>query len=93
MSSTFNPQAQTAALQRLTDFFKQQVPSAGTLTIGEDTALLGSGLLDSLTVIQLMVFLGSEFGIDIEDDDFTPENLNDVGSLLRFIARKQAASS
>jgi acyl carrier protein len=93
MTTAFNPSEQSKQLALLEAFLKQHVPAADGVEITEQTALLGTGLLDSLAVIQLMLFLGSEFGIEIEDDDFTPENLADVGSLLEFIARKQAPTA
>ena len=80
-------------LPLLRRFFEQHVPAAARMEIGPETALLGTGLLDSLAVIQLMVFLGTELGIEIEDEDFTPENLGTVGQLLGFIGRKRAASA
>jgi acyl carrier protein len=93
MTTAFDATGQGKPLAVLSAFLKQHVPAAGGVEITEQTALLGTGLLDSLAVIQLMLFLGSEFGIEIEDDDFTPENLADVGSLLSFIARKQAPTA
>ncbi len=88
MNMTTDSPAET--LNHLRRFFQQHVPAAAAQDIGPQTALLGTGLLDSLAVIQLMVFLGEELGIQIDDEDFTPENLSDVGNLLAFIARKQA---
>ncbi len=78
--------------EHLLAFFRQHVPAAATIELREDTALLGTGLLDSLTVIQLMVFLGQELGITIEDEDFAPENLGTIGQLLDFIGRKSTAA-
>jgi acyl carrier protein len=82
--------ARAEHLARLRQFFQQHVPAAATQTLDETTPLLGSGLLDSLSVIQLMVFLGQELHIEIEDEDFTPENLASIGSLLDFVGRKSA---
>jgi acyl carrier protein len=93
MTTAFDPTQREKQLKLLAEFLKQQVPAADGVEITPQTALLGTGLLDSLAVIQLMLFLGNEFGIDIEDDDFTPENLADVGSLLDFISRKQAPTA
>lgn len=76
-------------LDKLRAFFTEHVPASAAVDLAPDTALLGTGLLDSLAVIQLMVFLGNELGIEIEDEDFVVENLATVGSLLAFIERKQ----
>jgi acyl carrier protein len=86
------PSSETPAhLELLRAFFHQQVPAAAQTVLEPGTALLGSGLLDSLAVIQLMVFLGEELGVEVDDEDFTPENLATVGQLLDFIERKKAA--
>lgn len=79
----------THTLQQLHGFFRQNVPAAAQQTLTDETQLLGTGLLDSLAVIQLMVFLGTELGIVVEDEDFTPENLGTVGQLLDFVERKK----
>jgi len=79
-----------AYLSHLRRFFEQHVPAAAAGGLEPDTPLLGTGLLDSLSVIQLMVFLGGELDIEIADEDFTPENLATVGSLIAFIERKKA---
>ncbi|HVL55401.1 MAG TPA: acyl carrier protein [Burkholderiaceae bacterium] len=58
----------------------------------QQTPLLGSGVLDSLGIVQLMVFLGDTLKIEIEDDDFTPENFASIGSLAEFATRKRNES-
>lgn len=80
-------------LARLRGFLEQHASATALGPIEESTPLLGTGLLDSLAVVQLMVFLGAEFGIEVEDEDFTPENLGTVGSLGAFVERKRAASA
>ena len=67
------------------------VPAAAAASIEPATPLLGTDLLDSLAVIQLMVFVGEAFGVTIEDEDFTPENLASVGSLIELVERKRTA--
>ena len=94
MTTASPARADTRAAHRehLLAFFRQHVPASATIELRDDTGLLGTGLLDSLTVIQLMVFLGQELGITIEDEDFVPENLDTIGQLLDFIGRKSAAA-
>jgi len=50
--------------------------------------LLGDDTLDSLGLVQLTMFLGEEFDVEIEDDDFEPENFESVGRLARLIHAK-----
>jgi acyl carrier protein len=59
--------------------------------VNEETPLLSSGAVDSLGILDLMMFLADEFGIALEDDDFTPDNLETPGRLAALVVRKQAA--
>lgn len=54
-----------------------------------DTPLLEGGAVDSLGVLELMTFLSDRFGIEIEDSDFDPENLETPHRLVQFIERKR----
>lgn len=54
-----------------------------------DTALLEGGVIDSLGFLELMVFLGEEFGIQLDDDHFTPENLGTPADLIAFVTREK----
>ncbi len=51
-----------------------------------DTDLLQAGLLDSLTLVQLLVEVEAEFGIEIPLDDFDPDQFRTAESIARFVA-------
>lgn len=74
----------------LKDFLALHVPAAAGVALSDETDLLGSGVLDSLAILQLMEHLASSHGIEIADEDFSADNLATVGSLKAFIARKSA---
>ena len=58
-------------------------------SIDAGTGLLGElPELDSLAVVELAVALEERFGIVIDDDDFTGEIFDTVGSLAAFIDAK-----
>jgi acyl carrier protein len=55
--------------------------------LGPDTALLGElPELDSLAVVELASALEEHFDIVIDDDDFTGEVFETLGSLAAFVA-------
>jgi acyl carrier protein len=78
-----------STLDLLRRFFTQNVQGIDASTLTTDTALLSSGILDSLAVIQLMSFIADELGIEIGDEDFTLENFETLGSLAAFIEARQ----
>ena len=56
--------------------------------------LLGeNGLLDSISILELVVGIEREFGIHIFSEDICPENFRDPESLVQFISRKLSGDS
>ena len=51
-----------------------------------DTDLLQAGLLDSLTLVQLLVEVEGEFDVEIPLDDFDPDQFRTAESIARFVA-------
>ena len=56
--------------------------------LANDSSLLQAGVIDSTGVLELVVFLEESYGIDIEDEELTPENLDSIVNLARFIISK-----
>lgn len=72
----------------MADFFKQTTATGFSGPITAETALLSSGLLDSLSMLQLTTHLSDTFGIEFEDDDFTAENFATAGGLAELVLLK-----
>ncbi len=62
---------------------------AGPIT---DTTILGTaGVLDSLAIIELVLFLETRFGIEFSSRDLDRRRLETVDQIERLVAEKQAA--
>ena len=48
------------------------------------------GIVDSTGVLELILFLQKEFGIQIGDNEAVPENLDSVNGLVVFVLSKQS---
>ncbi len=57
------------------------------LTGSEDLREFGLGV-DSVSTMEVIVALESEFGIEIDEAEFDPEVLRTVKSLSQYISRK-----
>ncbi|TQN59520.1 acyl carrier protein [Agrobacterium tumefaciens] len=55
----------------------------------DDTQLLEGGAIDSLGFLELMIFLGEGFGIMLNDEHFTPENLGTPADLISFVMQER----
>lgn len=58
----------------------------------DDQSLLDSGIIDSVGVMELVSYLEGDHGLQIQDEDLMPENLDSIADLAAFILRKQAAA-
>ena len=65
-------------------------PEVPLTAISDDDNLVSSGLVDSLVLFEIVVFLESEFAIDFSAD-FEPSRLGTIGSILDFIGERQGA--
>lgn len=52
--------------------------------------LLENGLIDSLTIVQLISFLEEKFNIDLVDSDFDISNFNTIESMVSFVEGKMS---
>ena len=55
----------------------------------DDEDLIEAGIIDSTSVLELIEFLESHFGIEVTDAETVPENLGSVSALTRFVASKR----
>ena len=55
----------------------------------DDDSLQERGIVDSTGVLELVCHLQEHYGIDIEDDELIPDNLDSLSKVARFIQRKR----
>lgn len=66
------------------------VPQPEALT--EETSLLGTGLVNSAGIVEIVAFLEEQFGITVEHEEILPENLDSIGRLVRFVGQKRESA-
>lgn len=63
-----------------------QKPNKPVESVGEDERLVASGLVDSLAIMQIVVYLEEQYGIDFAARGFDPDRLATMGSIVDLIA-------
>ena len=56
--------------------------------ITHDASLLDAGIIDSTGVLELVCFLETTFGIEVQDDEMLPENLDSIHAISNYVDRK-----
>lgn len=57
----------------------------------DDASFLENGIIDSMNVLELVVFVEENFGVTVDDQEVVPENFDSVARLSDFVRRKAAA--
>ncbi len=67
-----------------------QKPSTPVENVGITESLVASGLIDSLAIVQIVLFLENTYGIDFSERGFDPEQLASIASILDLIEESHA---
>ena len=68
---------------------RELVQDPALLPLADDTSLLDSGILDSLSLLRLVVFLEERFGVTMGDADLLPENFGSVNAICAFLRARE----
>ncbi len=80
------------ASKQVRDFIITNFLYGDGANLKDDTSLLDSGTIDSTGVLELIMFLEETFKLKIDPEDITPENLDSVQKIVRFLSRKPAVA-
>ncbi len=54
----------------------------------DNTSFLDEGIIDSMNVLELIMFVEEKFGVTVADQDIVPDNFDSVTQLADFIRSK-----
>lgn len=69
----------------LKDRHSGSIPADG---LQPDTSLLGSRVLDSMAILELVAYLEQTFAIQVADDELVPEHFDSLEAIARYVAMK-----
>lgn len=69
---------------KILDYIKTEI-LADTQSVSGDQDLLTTGMIDSIGVMRLIVFLEKEFAQQIPPQDVTLENFGSVNAIVEYI--------
>jgi acyl carrier protein len=68
---------------------REFVQDPALLPLADEAPLLDSGILDSLSLLRLVVFLEERFGITMDDADLLPENFASVDAICAYLRTRE----
>lgn len=75
------------------DYISQElIQDPALLPIENSTPLIDHGILDSLSLLRLVVFIQERFGLVVDDIELIPEHLESVNAICAYIASRAHSS-
>ena len=74
--------------EKVRSFVEQNFYVAEGDRLADDASLIRSGVVDSTGVLEIIAWLETEFGIEVEDRDAVPANLESIARIAAFVGRK-----
>lgn len=75
---------------QIEQFIHEKFNVADNRRLSSDTALLDTGIVDSIGILEIVSFIEENFAISVGDEDLLPENFGSIGSVAAFVERKLA---
>lgn len=69
----------------LNNYIKSEIIRGRNVNLNEDEDLLSAGILDSLSILQLVTFVEETFGIQVPDEDVVYDNFKSINSLVEYL--------
>jgi acyl carrier protein len=54
----------------------------------DDASFLNEGIVDSMNMLELVMFVEEQFDVHVEDQDIVPDNFDSVSKLATYVRRK-----
>lgn len=54
----------------------------------DDASFVEEGIIDSMNVMEMILFVEEKFGIEVADEEIVPDNFNSVRRMADYIRRK-----
>jgi acyl carrier protein len=75
--------------QVIRDFIIENFLFGETNGLEDDTSFLENGIIDSTGILELVTYLEDTFGIEVEDEELVPENLDSIANVVQYLTTKQ----
>ena len=76
--------------KELKDFVAANFLFGDSESLQDDTSFLGSGIIDSTGMLELIMFLENTYDVKVEPAEMIPENLDSINRVIRFLSTKLA---
>jgi acyl carrier protein len=74
--------------EKVIQFIRKNFLFDETKVIDENVSLLGSGIVDSTGILELIIFLENTFQVKFADNELVADNFDSIANITSFLSRK-----
>jgi len=74
--------------QTIREFIVENFLFGDSNGLADDTSFLEEGIIDSTGILELVTFLEETYGINVEDEELIPENLDSIVNVEQYLSKK-----
>ncbi|HKG37414.1 MAG TPA: phosphopantetheine-binding protein [Conexibacter sp.] len=71
---------------------EELMAGSAVVAIDHDEDLLGTGVIDSHGLLQLVTLLRERYGIEVSEEALTPENFQTIAAIDAFVQRERGSA-
>lgn len=75
-------------VNELREFIAKNFLFSDEFSLSDTDSFLDSGIIDSMRVLELILFLEERYQVKLADEEIVPENLDSIQSLKTFVESK-----
>jgi acyl carrier protein len=75
--------------EQVSSFIRSNFYVPESLTLTDEASLLEHGIIDSTGVLELVGFIEDTFGIEVDDAEMVPQNLDSIANIAGYVGRKK----
>lgn len=75
---------------KLRQYIAENILFSTTYPYSDSDSLLENNVLDSMNVIELVMFLEEQVGIQVEGHEIVPDNFDSINRLTAYVYRKSS---
>ena len=75
-------------VNHLREFIANNFLFSAEFSLGDEDSFMEAGILDSVGVLHIILFLEENYHINLADDEIVAENLDSIFNLKKFVDKK-----
>jgi acyl carrier protein len=77
---------------QIRDFLTNNFIFDPSVQLSTESSLMENGIVDSTGILEVLMWVESNFGVHVEDSEVLPENFDSIGNMTRYILHKHEAT-